>query len=192
VIEAHVLPYLRIVAAGAIPPQPAFVRFLSLVTDGAFVRGIPEWLAGLMTAPACQIEVRALQREIRLVMIELLTAEFHDVGGTALVLHVTRAALRGFDSLQAAVKPAVGGDIRRHGFVTVEAQLPLAATVAAVMTIRALLLQFLVGCGQLARHKELFRVHRLTAPRRQDTQQHPDNHKYTPGSGSHRTSRPRQ
>jgi hypothetical protein len=168
------------------------MRFLGLVTDGAFVRGIPKGLAGLMTAGAGQIDVCALQREIRVVVIELLATEFHDVGFTALMLYVARAALRGFDLLQAAVKPAVRADVRRDRFVTVETQLPLVATVAAVMTVRALLLQFLMGSRQLARHEELFRVHGITALHREDAQQDSDNHKFTPCSGSHRTSRPRQ
>jgi hypothetical protein len=145
-----------------------------------------------MTAGARQIEVCTLQREIRVVVIELLAAELHDVGSTTLVLHVTRAALRGIDSLQAAVKPTVRGDVSRDGLVTVETQLPLAATVAAVMTIRALLLQFLMGRGQFARHEELFRVHGFTAFRWKNTQQDPDKYTFTPCSGSHRTSRPRQ
>jgi hypothetical protein len=60
VIEAHVLPYLRIVAGSAVLTQLAFVGLLSLVTRGAFVRCIPERLAGLMAAAARQIEVRTL------------------------------------------------------------------------------------------------------------------------------------
>jgi len=192
VIECHVLPYLRIVAGAAIPPEPALVRLLSLVAGDTFVRGIPEGLAGLMTAGAGQIDVRTLQREIRVVVVELLAAEFHDVGFTALMLYVTRTALRRIDSLQAAVKPTVRADVRRDGLVTVETQLPLAGTVAAVVTVRALLLQFLMGRRQLAGHEELFRVHGIGPLRREDTQQDPDNHKFTPCSGSHRTSRPRQ
>jgi hypothetical protein len=77
--------------------------------------------------------------------------------------------LGGFDSLQAAVKPTARGNIRRDGLVAVEAQLPLAATVAAVMTVRALLLKFLMGCGQLARHEEFLRVHGFTALCWEDT-----------------------
>jgi hypothetical protein len=169
VIEAHVLPYLRIVAGSAIPPQLARVRLLRLVANGAVRRGIAEGLAGLMTAGTRQINVCAVQREIRVVVIELLAAEFHDVGGTALMFHVTSTALGGFDSLQAAVKPTARGNIRRDGLVAVEAQLPLAATVAAVMTVRALLLQFLMGCGQFARHEEFFRVHGFTALCWEDT-----------------------
>jgi hypothetical protein len=176
VIECHVLPYLRVVAGGAIAPQPALVRLLSLVTDGAFARGVAEGLAGLMTAAARQIEVCAMQREIRVVVIELLAAEFDDVRGTTLMLHVTRTALRGIDSLQAAVKPVVCGDVCCDGLVTVETQLPLPATIAAVMTIRALLLQFLVSSGQFARHEEFLRIHGLTALRWEDTQKDPDNH----------------
>jgi hypothetical protein len=53
--------------------------------------------------------------------------------------------------------------------VTIETQLTLAATVAAVVTIRALLFQFLMGCGQLTRHEELFRVQGLTALCRENT-----------------------
>src|SRR5438046_2272613 len=75
------------------------------------------------------------QRDVRLVMIELLTAQLHDVGATALVFHMARTALRGFDSLQAAVESAVRGDVLRYGLVAVQTQLPLAAAVAAVMTI---------------------------------------------------------
>jgi hypothetical protein len=186
------LPDLRIVAGGAIPPQLALVRLLGLVTDGAFVRGIPKRLAGLMTAGAGQIDVRALQRVIGVVVIELLATEFHDVRFTALVLYVTRTALGGFDPLQAAVKSAVRADVRRNGLVTVETQLPLAATVAAVMTVRALLLQFLMRSRQFTRHEEFLRVHGITALHREDAQQDSDNRKFTPCSGSHRTSRPRQ
>jgi hypothetical protein len=180
------------VAGSAIPPQLALVGLLSLVTDGAFVRGIPECLAGLMTTAARQIEVCALQGEIRVVMIELLAAELHDVGFTALMLYVTGAALQGFDPLQPAVKPAARRDVCRDFLVTVETQLALAATVAAVMTIRALLLQFLMGRRQLARHEEFLRVRGFTALRWEDTQEDPDNHTFTPCSGSHQTSRPRQ
>jgi hypothetical protein len=122
-----------------------------------------------MAAGARQISVCTVQRELRAVVIELLAAEFHDVGRTTLMLHMTRAALRGFDPLQAAVKPTVRGDVRRDGLVTIETQLPLVATVAAVMTVRALLLQFLVGRGQLARHEEFLRVHGLTALCWEDT-----------------------
>jgi hypothetical protein len=192
VIECHVLPNPRIVAGSAIPSQLALVRLLSLVTDGAFARGIAKRLAGLVTAAARQIEVCAVQWEIRIVVIELLAAQFDDVGGTTLVLRMTRTALRSLDSLQAAVKPAVRRDVCRDVLVTVETQLPLAATVAAVMTIRALLLQFLMGGGEIPRHEELFRVHGITAPGGEHTQQDPDKHPFTPCSGSHRTSRPRQ
>jgi hypothetical protein len=125
-------------------------------------------------------------------VVELLAAELLDIGGAALMLRMTRAALGGLDSLQSAVKPTVRGDVRGDALVTVEAQLPLAATVAAVVTIRALLLQFLMGGGQISRHEELFRVHGLTAPRWEHAQQDPDNHKFTPCCGSHQTSRPRQ
>jgi hypothetical protein len=37
------------------------------------------------------------------------------------------------------------------------------------MTIRALLLQLLMGRGQLARHEEFFRVHGITAFRWENT-----------------------
>jgi hypothetical protein len=180
------------VAGSAIPSQLALVRLLSLVTDGAFARGIAKRLAGLVTTAARQIEVCAVQWEIRIVVIELLAAQFDDVGGTTLVLRMTRTALRRLDSLQAAVKPAVRRDVCRDVLVTVETQLPLAATVAAVMTIRALLLQFLMGGGEIPRHEELFRVHGITALGGEHTQQDPDKHPFTPCSGSHRTSRPRQ
>jgi hypothetical protein len=192
VIECHVLPNPRIVAGSAIPPQLALVRLLSLVTDGAFAGGIAKRLACLVTAAARQIEVCTVQREICTVVIELLAAQFHDVGGTTLMLRVTRTALSGLDPLQSAVKPAVRRDVCRDALVAVETQLPLAATVAAVMTIRAMLLQFLMGRGQLARHEEFFRVHGVTALGGEDTQQDPDKHPFTPCSGSHRTSRPRQ
>jgi hypothetical protein len=121
VIKVHVLPYLRIMAGSAIPPQLALVRLLCLVANGAFARSIPKRFAGLMTADARQIGVCTLQRELRVAVVELLAAEFHDVGTTTLMLHVTRTALRGFDSLQAAVKATVRSDVRRDGLVTVEA-----------------------------------------------------------------------
>ena len=192
VIEAHMLPYLRIVAGSAILPQPALVRLLRLMTRDAFARGITKRFAGLMAAAARQIEMRALQREIGPGMIELLAAEFHDVCFTTLMLGVARTALGGLDSLQTAVKSAVCADVRRDGLVTVETQLPLAPTVAAVVTILALLLQFLMGRGQFARHEKLLRVHSCSALRGKDTQEDPDNHELTPCSGSHQTSRPRQ
>jgi hypothetical protein len=136
--------------------------------------------------------MRALQREIRPVMIELLAAEFHDVCFTTLMLGVACTALGGLDSLQTAVKSAVCADVRCDGLVTVETQLPLAGTVAAVVAIRALLLQLLVGRGQLTRHEKLCRVDGFAALRGEDTQEDPDNHELTPCSGSHQTSRPRQ
>jgi hypothetical protein len=168
-VKGYVLPYLRVMAGSAIPPQLALVRLLCLVANGAFARGIAKGFASLMTAGARQINVCTVQRELRIVVIELLAAEFHDVGLATLMLHVTRTALRGFDSLQAAVKPTVRGDVGGDGLVAVEAQLPLVATVAAVMAVRALLLQFLMGCGQLARHEEFLRVHGFTALCWEDT-----------------------
>jgi len=192
VIEARVLPHLGIVAGSAIPPQLAPVRLLRLVAHGTFPRSISKGLAGLVAAAAGQSDVCALQREIRVVVIELLTAEFHDIGVTALMLRVTRTALSGVDPPQAAVKPMVCTDVGRDAFVTVETQLPLAATVAAVMAIRALFFQFLMGRGQLARHEEFFRIHGCSTLRWEDTQQDCDKYTFTPCSGSHQTSRPRQ
>jgi hypothetical protein len=192
VIEGHVLPYLRVMAGGAVPSQLALVRLLSLVTDGAVAGSIAKGLTGPMTAVAGQIEMCALQWEVSVGVIELLAAQFHDVGVPALMFRMTRPALGCLDSLESAVEATVCGDVRGDALVTVETQLPLAAAVAAVMAVRALLVQFLMCCGQLPGHEEFLRVHGFTALRWEDAQQNPDKHEFTPCSGSHRTSRPRQ
>jgi hypothetical protein len=114
------LPYLRVMAGGAVPSQPALVRFLSLVTDGAVPGSIAKGLTRPMTAVAGQIEMRALQWEVSVGVIELLPAQFHDVGVPALMFRMTRPALGCLDSLESAVEATVCGDVRGDALVTVE------------------------------------------------------------------------
>jgi hypothetical protein len=118
VIECHVLPDLRVVAVSAIPPQLAFVRLLGLVADGAFVRGGAEGFLRLVTALARHVEVRAVQWKVGSIVVELLAAQFDDVGVSALMLGVTCAALCRLDSPQPAVKPGVCADVLADFLVT--------------------------------------------------------------------------
>jgi hypothetical protein len=118
VIEPHVLPDLRVVAAGAIPPQLAFVGLLGLVADCAFVRSVAEGFLRLVTALARQVQVRAVQWKVGSVVVELLAAQFDDVGVSALMLGVTCAALCRLDSPQPAVKPGVCADVLADFLVT--------------------------------------------------------------------------
>jgi hypothetical protein len=118
VIECHMLPDLRVVAAGAIASQLAVVRLLGLVADGAFARCVAERFLRLVTALARQVEVRAVQWKVGRVVVELLAAQFDDVGVSALMLGVTRTALRRLDYPQPAVKPGVCADVLADFLVT--------------------------------------------------------------------------
>jgi hypothetical protein len=115
--------------------------------------------------------VRAAQRKVGGFVIEGVAAELHDVGAPTLVLNVTGAALRRFDSLQPAMESLPGSHIGGDFLVAVEAQLPLTCAVAAVVAVGAMLLVLLVSRGQLARHEKFFRVDGFTVPHRQEAQQ---------------------
>jgi hypothetical protein len=171
VIEFDLLPGPGVVAGGAIAAQLAFVRLLRRVAADTIAGGFPEFPAGWMATVAGGVRVRAAQRKIGGFVIEGVAAELHDVGAPTLVLDVTGAALRGFDSLQSAMKSLPRSHIGGDFLVAVEAQLPLAPAVAAVVAVGAVLLVLPVSRGQLAGHEKLFRVHGFTVSHRQEAQQ---------------------
>jgi hypothetical protein len=185
VIEPDLLPGFRVMTGGAVLSQLALVRFLRLVARHAFARGLAEFLAVLVTTVAGNDRVRIPQRKVSGFVTEGLPVEFHDVSITPLMLHVTGAALSGFDAGQMAVEAVPGPNVRCDLLVAVQAQLPLTAPIAAVMTGRALLLVFLMSNCQLAGHEELLRVHGATVAHRKKAQQNLHYENPRPESGSH-------
>ena len=82
---------------------------------------------------------------------------------------MTRATLRGFDTLQPAMEAALCHDIGGLFLMTIEAQPRLMTAVAAIVAKRALLLVFLMRGAQLSRHEQCLRIDGFTAPDRRQT-----------------------
>src|SRR5437588_393967 len=164
VVVADVPPGALVVAGAAVAPQLPLVRLLFSMTGDAFLLRIAKELAGGVTALAHHIDVRAAQRIVGVLVIELLVAQLHDVGGAAEMLGVAGAALRDVDAGEAAVEVAVLAQIAGDFLVTVETQLRLLAAVAAVVAERARLLVFHVSRAQLARHEKRLGIHGLSPP----------------------------
>src|SRR5205823_5803873 len=154
VVVADVPPGALVVAGAAVASELPLVRLLFSMTGDAFLLRIAKGLAGCVTALAHHVEVRAAQRIVGVLVIELLVAQLHDVGGAAEMLGVAGAALRNVDAGEAAVEVAVLAQIAGDLLVTVETQLRLLAAVAAVVAERARLLVFHVSRAQLARHEK--------------------------------------
>ncbi len=192
VIEFEVLPDLRVMAGGAVASQLALVRFLCLVTANALVRGVAVRFLRLVAALAGHSGMCTLKGKVGAAMVELLAAEFHDIRVPSLMLGVAGPALCRLDAAQPPVKSGVSGNVGPHRLVTGEAQLRLTRTVAAVMAVLAILLVFLMGRGELARHEEGFGIHGITPPRRQHTQGDSNEQECSPSSGSHRSDQQRQ
>jgi hypothetical protein len=113
--------------------------------------------------------VSAAQGEIGVLVVELLSAQFHDVRRSAEVFGVTPATLRSLDARQSTMKSVLRTDVRGDLLVAIEAQPRLTIAIAAVVALRALLLVFLVSSAQLAWHEQGLRIHRLTTPDGQQT-----------------------
>ena len=120
-----------------------------------------------MTAGARDRGMRAAQREIRELMVELGRVERHDVGGATQVLRVTGVALGSGHGGSVSVQSPPVADIRRDPFVAIQAERGLAAAVADVVADRAVLLELAVRVGELARHEQGLRIDRLDPARMQ-------------------------
>jgi hypothetical protein len=165
VVVADVAPGALVVTGAAVAPQLALVRLLFLMARVAILRRIAIALAGGVATLAHHIGVRAAQRIVGVLVIELLVTQLDDVGCAAEMLGVARAALRDVDAGEAAVEMAVLVHVAGDLLVAVETQLCLTAAVAAVVAQRALLLVFHVSRRQLARHEKSLRIHGFsTAP----------------------------
>src|SRR5947207_97781 len=171
VVVADVPPGALVVAGAAVAPQLALVRLLFSMTGDAFLLRVAKGLAGGVTALAHHVDVRAAQRIVGVLVIELLVAQLHDVGGAAEMLVVAGAALRDVDAGEAAVEVAVLVQIAGDLLVTVETQPRLLAAVAAVVAERARFLVFHVSRAQLARHEKRLRIHGLSVPPCQQSRQ---------------------
>src|SRR5690242_17695167 len=128
------------------------------MTGGAFGRRLAEGLAARMAGITRSRQVRAAQREVGQLVIELLAAELDNVGIAPVVLGMTGAALRGCDGAKTTVKPTTVTHVARDFLVAIEAQLRLAVAIAAVMARGALLLVLGVLAAELAGHEQGFRV----------------------------------
>ena len=186
VIELGMLPVLHVMADSAIAPQPAIVRLYALVAGDAFTLGLAKGLTLRMAVLAGQVDMRTAQRKVGLIVVELCTAHFDDVGRSPLMLHVTGAALRAGDVAEVSVKSLLRADVVANVLVTVDAQLRFAGAIAPVMAVRAVLLVFLVSCGQRSGHEQGFRIHGVTGSSREEAQHECHQKKPTPSWRSHR------
>src|SRR5262249_22183332 len=132
VVVAHVAPGDRVVTGGAVVPEPAFMRLFLAVTAEAVSGCLAPRLAGRVAAGARQRRVRALEREVAEIVVELLAAQFHDVGVAAEMLGVAGAAFRGLDGWKSTVETAMLAQVAFDLLVTVETQSGLTAAITAV------------------------------------------------------------
>src|SRR5262252_320150 len=167
VIVVHAAPGTLLVARRTIAPELAFVRLLLAVATQAVARRLAVGLTRLMATRARHDGVRALQRVVGAIVIELLAAEFDDVGVAPEMLRVAGAAFGGFDGGEVAMVAAVLAHIRRDVFVAGEAESRLAAAVGAIVAVRAVVLVLGVRGRQLAGHEERLGVHGFSSPGRE-------------------------
>lgn len=97
VVECDVAPDSHLVTGGAVAAQPAVVRLDLAVTADALDRGLAEGRARRMTALTGRIEMRATQRVVGALVVELIAIELDDVSCAAEVLGMACAALGRLD-----------------------------------------------------------------------------------------------
>ena len=188
VVVTHVPPGTVVVAGAAVLAEASLMRLVFPMAAEAVPRDIAVLLAGGVAAAAGDVDVRAVELIVGEVVLELLGDELDDVAGAAEMLGVAGGALRGGDSLHMAVVAALPLDVGGDLLVTIEAQLRLAGAGvggAAVMAIRALLLELGVRSAHLAGHEERLRVHGLSAPERHEPDQHSDYQQRSPSPLRH-------
>ena len=151
-------------AGVALTPEFAFVRLVFLVTVHALGLRAAIRFSRHVAARACDRCVRPMQREVGSLVIELLAAEFDDVARASQMLRMTGVTLRRLDTLEPAVEAMLTGNVSRNVLVTIEAQLGLAMTVAAIVAVLAVLLVLLMGRTQLSGHEQCLRIDGFTAP----------------------------
>ena len=171
VVELYSPPDGVFVAGGAIAAEFALVRLVLLVTIDTTGGGFPICLAGLMTIAAVECRMCAVQWKLSALVVELVAAQLHDVTTATQMLRMTCTALGRSDTGQFAVETVPGADVSGDLLVAIQTQACLTVAIAAIMTLRALLLIFLMSCAELARHEESLRIHGCAAPGRQETKQ---------------------
>lgn len=170
VIERDVCPSGRVMAGGAVLAQFALMRLVGLMARKAGRGRVAVTLARRVTASASEQRVSIAQRKIAAVMIELLGRELHDVSVATLMLTVACPALQAFTADESAVKAFAAAQILSDLLMARGAQLRLAATVAAVVTVGALCFDIGMRGSNFARHEQGFDLGR--AGRRAASEHH--------------------
>ena len=133
VVECDVPPQGRVVARGAVAPQLPFMGLILLVAVDTAAGRVAIGFAGVMATAAFERRVRAPQRKLRPVVIELRRTELYDVTVASEMLGVAGSALCARNTGQLAVESVDGTDISSDLLVTVQAQGRLAIAVATVV-----------------------------------------------------------
>lgn len=165
VIERDVRPRNGVVTVGALFPQLAFVRLHLLMARMAVRRRLAEFLPLRVASVARNRGVRALQGKVSARVIELVATEFDDVGIPAEMVRMTGMTLQfALRVRDASVIAVASGEIRADRLMARHTELGLALAIAAVMTIRAALLELRVSGSELARHEKRLGIHRISPP----------------------------
>jgi len=92
-VKARLLPRLRVMAGGAVGPQPPAVNIILAMAVDAGGRGLAIRSGGTVAGTARESHVRILQGEVRQIVRETCLAQLVDVGIAAQMLRVAAAAL---------------------------------------------------------------------------------------------------
>ena len=134
-IEFSAGPTRRTVALAARLAELPAMHVVGLVAIDAVGWSLAPCYAGLVATVAHERGMRALEREVGQAVVELPTAELHDIGFAALVLGVTRVTFTdtrvGHASVIAVMLPEVAGDL----FVAIETQRGLRPHIGAIVTV---------------------------------------------------------
>lgn len=154
VIEFTLLPANDCVAFAAVFAHCALMSVIRLVTAFAGVRCFRVPQIDFMTATAWLLGVRAIQREVGLLMIEHLRRKADDIGVATFVFRMAlpagcRARLR-----MQRMETVAGCKIQCNRLMTIQTQLTLGTAIEHVVTVAAVVLQIRMPFDHRARHHQ--------------------------------------
>lgn len=138
VIEFHLFPGILIVAIHAFVAQITFVLVVFFVAAYARQRSIAIFYFGGVAGSALCLLMGALKRKISVRVVKGLLIYWGDVNIAAFVVRMARIAFFVLNRRRQAVKAAIGLQVLRHGFVTIQTKSALIGLLELGVTFIAL------------------------------------------------------
>ena len=157
-IEFHVSPVVRRVTVTALRTHRIGVRVITLVAREAVLWCVTMPNVRRVTIAALSVHMTAQQREIRVLVVEVVFIQSDDVSVATLVIGVAPRTRRPARTPVLAVKAGTRIDIGRDFLVAVEAQFTLFAAFETQVAVGALFFVLGVSLYKFARHDQRFEL----------------------------------